>query len=399
MPHRDALLKRMLLVAGDLPRHIAMQEASARKYVERPNTLHPDPAPVTPELLRRHLDGEITLGSYLALADGTTWAVCWDADTPEGWETLLQAGRKLLRSGAKPIAERSPAGAEHAGGGHLWLVFRRPVDPRAARATAERHAPELRDFPEFWPGGGAVRLLGALYRRGGTRAWCEAAALRRPDEWLTSWEAASLAWSEDTHSGWVTEPAPAVTPRERPERAPVAPLDTRRVSAPPRPEPEAWGHPWWAARYGRARRSLAWAICPPQAIRWYNSLHDIRGILPKEANGYARATWRDERTPSVGYRPGNRWMDYGRNARDGRKGGDAFEAFCLKYHDGDRGKALAVVTREMRAAAEAQLRTAAAEGRGVPGWVAEIMGPAGWASYEALRAAQRAAERDPGLSP
>ncbi len=386
--HTQDLIDRLLLVAGDLPRHILMQPQGPRKYVERPNERYPDPAPVTAELLRRHLEGSITLGAYLLRTNGLSYGVCWDADNPEGWEQLLAAGRKLLAGGAKPIIERSPSQDAHAGGGHMWLVFPQPVDPRAVRATSEQHAPLLARFPEFWPGGGAVRLLGGYYRRGDTSAWCEAASLGNPDKWLRELDGAALALTEETPSGWVTEPAPTVTDRELPEYAPRPSLDTRPMAPWPAPEPEAWRDPEWMLRYEAVRHKLPWAITPKQAIEWYNWLHDVRGILPKEGNGYARATWRDERTPSVGYRPNNRWMDYGGRARDGQKGGDAFEAFVLKFYDGNRGRALAAVVRDMTTSAESQLQRAAREGRGVPRWVAEIMGPAGWARYERLRASQ-----------
>ena len=163
---RDAILGRVLELAGDLPRHIEMRASGPRKYVERPNALHPGPAPVTGELLRRHLGGEITVGAYLRRSDGLSFAVCWDADDPGGWRRLQGTGLALLRAGALPIAERSPAAGEHAGGGHLWLVFSAPVDPGAALATAARHAPELAGY-ESWPGGGAVRLLGGT-TAGGT---------------------------------------------------------------------------------------------------------------------------------------------------------------------------------------------------------------------------------------
>ncbi len=135
-PSKGAIIEHMLCIAGDMPRHITMVSWVERKYIERPNRRHPGPAPVTPDMLRRHLEGRITLGSWLANQDGSTRAVVWDADDAERWETLLRAGRRLLESGAKPVAERSPVKGDHAGGGHLWLVFREPVDPRAARATA-----------------------------------------------------------------------------------------------------------------------------------------------------------------------------------------------------------------------------------------------------------------------
>ncbi len=384
-----AICERLLCVAGDLPRHILMQADGPRKYVERPNEKYPDSAPVTEHLIRRHLEGSITLGAYLLHTNGLTWAVCWDADNEARWEALLRAGRELLASGAKPIIERSPTKEEHAGGGHLWIILTRPADPRAARATAEKHAPELRDFREFWPGCGGVRLLGGHYRYGETNAWCEAAAMRRSEERLAGVDAAGLALTEETPSDWVTEPAPPVSGHERPDHTPLARLDTHLVTKPPSPEPDAWHDPEWMRRYGRDRHKLPWAISVRRAIEWYNWLHDVRSILPKEGNGYARATWRGERTPSVGYRPNNRWMDYGGNARDGQKGGDSFEAFVLKYHNRNRGRALVEVVSEMTTSAESQLQRAAREGRGVPRWVAEIMGPASWARYERLRASER----------
>ncbi len=95
-PGKTTILDRMLQVAGNLPRHITMRDSGPRKYIERPNRRHPQSAPVTPELLRHHLDGKITLGSWLANRDGRTWAVMWDADDAKRWDILLEAGRKLL---------------------------------------------------------------------------------------------------------------------------------------------------------------------------------------------------------------------------------------------------------------------------------------------------------------
>jgi len=387
----------MLCIAGDIPRHITMESRGARKYVERPNRRHPAPAPVTPELLRRHVEGRITLGSWLANRDGSTWAVVWDADDAERWKILLEAGRKLLTSGASPIAERSPVNGKHAGGGHLWIVFQEPVEPRAARATAEKHAPELMDFREFWPRAGAVRLIGGYYRRGETSAWCGAVALRRPEEWVTSWAATALAWLEDTPSGWVTESAPAEQDDGFPY-TPPAQLDTREITDPKQTEPEAWRDAEWIRRYGAARHSLPWAILPKHAINWFNSLHDVRTILRKQPNGYALATWRGERTASVAYLPDNRWRDYGRNRI--QPGGDAFEAYALvTYGHGGRDRALADACRQMTAMARRELEAAVKSGCGVPAWVAEIMTPEGWRRYERLRASESLGTRSQVRNP
>ena len=107
------------------------------------------------------------------------------------------------------------------------------------------------------------------------------------------------------------------------------------VGATARAEPSAWSDPWWARRYGARRGRLPWAIGTAQAIRWFNWATDLREVLPLQPNGYARATWRGERTPSVAHRPEKRWLDYGARAWPEQKGGDVFEAYVLKFHGGD----------------------------------------------------------------
>ena len=95
----------------------------------------------------------------------------------------------------------------------------------------------------------------------------------------------------------------------------------------------------------------------------------MRELLPKCRNGYARATWRGECTPSVGYLPNNAWIDYGRGgqAGGGRDGGDAFDALC-RLSGLARGAALEhIVLPALLAEARALLDRAARAGAGVPG--------------------------------
>jgi hypothetical protein len=134
---------------------------------------------------------------------------------------------------------------------------------------------------------------------------------------------------------------------------------------------------------------LPFAITDKEAIAWCNARHDVRTLLPKEANGYARAVWRAERTPSIGYLPNNQWVDFGAGGRrpDGRRdGGDAFAALC-RLRGLDRPAALREIVVAMRAEAAAELDAAARAGRGVPAWVAAITAPAGWRRYDRLREA------------
>ncbi len=118
-PSDEAITEHMLHVAGDLPSHITMAPRGERKYIERRNRRHPQPAPITAEMLRRHLEGRITLGSWLANRDGSTWAIVWDADDAECWDPLHQpdrhetddaAAQELRRDGALGDAAR----ADHA---------------------------------------------------------------------------------------------------------------------------------------------------------------------------------------------------------------------------------------------------------------------------------------------
>ncbi|MDP9372718.1 MAG: hypothetical protein M3Q65_09760, partial [Chloroflexota bacterium] len=126
-----------------------------------------------------------------------------------------------------------------------------------------------------------------------------------------------------------------------------------------------------------------------QAIAWYNARHDVRELLPKERNGYARAHWRDEGTPSVRHLDGNAWVDYGNSpyARSGKKdGGDAFEALCRVSGKARREALRDLVLPELLREAGVLLAAAARAGVGPPGWVAAITSPRGWRWYDEERA-------------
>lgn len=383
---RERIVRRLLEIAGDRPRHIVMPRTGPNKY----ETVH---RPVDLALVERHLAGEITIGSELRRVDGTTWSVCWDADNAGDWRILLGAAGRLAASGAHPLIERSPNRGKHAGGGHLWLVFPEPVDPGAVRATAEKHAPALAGFREFWPRAQSVRLPAGYYRREPYAAWCPLVRYAEGPEWRTGQGAAELLLSAETPRAWVSEPAPPDQGREVTPATSVAPLDRSPVESPAdRSQPAAATDPHWLRRYGAAMDALPYWITHEQAIRWYNDTHDVRELLPKESNGYARAVWRGDDTPSIGYLDGNRWADYGGEGRrgDGRYGGgDAFEAYALIRHGiGGRHRALADVVRRMIAACDTEVEGAARAGRAVPGWVAEVLSPEGWRRYTDLRIAE-----------
>ena len=103
--------------------------------------------------------------------DGMTRALCYDADTPQDWEHLLDAARSLSEAGYLPLVEDSPA----LRGGYLWIIYTRLVYAPAAHQHARQVAPMLRHIPESWPGPGPnkVRLPGGKYIKPGFTAWCK----------------------------------------------------------------------------------------------------------------------------------------------------------------------------------------------------------------------------------
>ena len=71
--------------------------------------------PITVDLLRRHLGGEVTCGWYALRSDNTVRWVAVDADEQGGLETLQQTWEKLDSLNLAVYLENSRRG------GHLWL--------------------------------------------------------------------------------------------------------------------------------------------------------------------------------------------------------------------------------------------------------------------------------------
>ncbi len=403
LPADGVLVTWLLHIAGDLPRHIVMPKDGPKKYDWRP-------APLTRELLRRHLDWEITLGSEQRWASGRTFALCWDADTPDDFARHQASAQRLLASGARPVLERSPS-RQHPGGGRLWLFFQTAVAPGRAWATAVRHAPDLAHRTihqgksgaitepwECWPTLHAapdevtrqVRLPGGYFQRADDAGPCPL-ALVTPDgplHWAVGREAVALTYRARTPANWVTEPAPPAPAKDH--RLPPSPprvLDTHpAMLTTDQPLPAAATDAQWQTRTRGRHHTWHFWVTDKEAIAWFNARHDVRELLPTEANGYARATWRGERTPSVAYVAPNGWIDYGHSTRaDGRRdGGDAFDALCRR--EGlERSQALQnIVLPALLKEASALLEAAARSGVGPPGWVAAMTAPAGWAHYRRL---------------
>ena len=67
----------------------------------------------------------------------------------------------------------------------------------------------------------------------------------------------------------------------------------------PRSLPAAFTDAKWLAKHSAERDTRYFAWTTAELIAYVNQRLDIGQVLPLEQNGYARASWRDERTPGV----------------------------------------------------------------------------------------------------
>src|SRR5438128_12023764 len=87
------------------------------------------PVELTESTIRRHLDGEITIGLYAIDPDNQRckWLAI-DADYQTAMEDLLKLQYRLTQDGVEPALELSRRG------GHLWMFLARPLLANASRA-------------------------------------------------------------------------------------------------------------------------------------------------------------------------------------------------------------------------------------------------------------------------
>ena len=113
--------------------------------------------PLTDEVIRHHLTGDLTVGIYPLLLDETCWFLAADFDK-KIWQ-LTMPPLSLRRAGtmAVPAAlERSRSG----NGGHVWIFFDRAIPAATARKLGcsiltrtmeQRHQIGLDSYDRFFP--------------------------------------------------------------------------------------------------------------------------------------------------------------------------------------------------------------------------------------------------------
>ena len=96
---------------------------TGRHYYFRPKKMRTGaPVELTESIIRRHLDGEITIGLYAINPDNQRckWLAI-DADYKNAMEDLLKLQYRLIQDGVEPALEMSRRG------GHLWIFLARPL--------------------------------------------------------------------------------------------------------------------------------------------------------------------------------------------------------------------------------------------------------------------------------
>ena len=377
-----AAAARLLVdIAGPEPVHIEMSARGPKKYYD----VH---RPLTERDTRAHLQGWKTTGACLHHPDGMTRALCYDADTPEDWQHLVEAAQLLPYGDYLPLLEPSPVqDGEHAGGGHLWIVYDGLVKASWAKEHVVQFAPSLRHIQESWPGPGnhKVRLPGGKYVKPGFAAWCT----------LTDGEGNILAMDGQSAARVLLDAqTPAASVPEYPASEAVghylgpacSPHDDQQAHIRQEKsimQTEPWVDARWQQKYGR---SLWFQFTPTQLAAWYNERNKVQAILPLEKNGMGLASWRGEHTASVGLREDG-WVDFGASARrnDGKQdGGDALE-LTVRVTEDAKPEVMRQIARQLVHEARAAMEHAASNGEQPPAWIQTFMSPAGWEHYFTLR--------------
>jgi hypothetical protein len=176
----------------------------------------------------------------------------------------------------------------------------------------------------------------------------------------------------------------ALTPE--PEAAAAHPGGPRLKPEPVRAGPDAH----WQAKYGSGPgRKLWFAFSEDQLVARFNEKHQVRDLLPRKTNGYGLASWRGERTASVGlFEQENAWIDFGAGARRGngrQDGGDALELY-VRLSGRPKSEMLRELARDLNREARSALEDAARAGQEPPGWVQQLLTESGWRYYQSMRA-------------
>ncbi len=126
--------------------------------------------PLTYEVAAKHLQGVLTVGTYVINEYGQCWYAVYDSDTPDGLMQLHTLQSVLAGAGVVSYLEMSRRGA------HLWVFFAEPLPPVQARQWLLPYCPAGVEFypkqdyltPDR-PYGSVIRLPLGVHRLTGNR--------------------------------------------------------------------------------------------------------------------------------------------------------------------------------------------------------------------------------------
>jgi hypothetical protein len=126
--------------------------------------------PITPQIMLSHLEGMITLGTYILDKDNTAKFCVIDGDDNDSYQRLYEASIYLDREGNPTYFEDSRRG------GHLWMFFEQPVPGRIARNFGLEVAKFYKINAEVFPKqaessgpGSCIRVPFGVHRKSGER--------------------------------------------------------------------------------------------------------------------------------------------------------------------------------------------------------------------------------------
>lgn len=186
-------------------------------------------APVTAAVLRRHLAGIETMGTYVIDEAGRCRFAVYDADTPGGLSLLAEVQARLAADGIPSYLEGSRRG------GHLWVLFSRRLAPVLVRRWLLPYCPP---GVEFYPKqeavnrgyGSLIRVPLGVHRKSGRRY---------PFVWWVAGAPVLVAHSASALLSWcyalerAAVPDEVLYPAPSPAPPPPHPSITKKVAAAP----------------------------------------------------------------------------------------------------------------------------------------------------------------------
>lgn len=171
--------------------------------------------PVSDDVVKKHLEGSITIGTYPMLQNETCWFLAIDFDK-ESWQDDVKAFIEMCVGINIPASlERSRSG----NGGHVWIFYSEPVAASLARqlgsfliteTMANRHELDMKSYDRLFPNqdtmpkGGFCNLIALPLQKGprgkGNSVFLDKNLNPYPDQWsylsgirkMTPWEVESL---------------------------------------------------------------------------------------------------------------------------------------------------------------------------------------------------------------